>query len=129
MYLGVTAVVVVVSVYFGNRLLQMYVGTSYEVSPRIAGVIALSEGLATLTVLPRLFLVATGTTKSILKIWVVGVCCFVGMLMFPLIPLTRIVIAPGIAGGVIVLISSFILLKDAKRDSSFANSLTGDTSV
>ena len=129
LYLGVTAVVVVVSVYFGNRLLQMYVGTSYEVSPRIAGVIALSEGLATLTVLPRLFLVATGTTKSILKIWVVGVCCFVGILMFPLSPLTRIVIAPGIAGGVIVFISSFILLKNAKRDSSFANSLTGDTSV
>ena len=129
LYLGVTAVVVVVSVYFGNRLLQMYVGTSYEVSPRIAGVIALSEGLATLTVLPRLFLVATGTTKSILKIWVVGVCCFVGMLMFPLSPLTRIVFAPGIAGGVIVFISSFILLKNAKRDSSFANSVTGDTSV
>ena len=129
LYLGVTAVVVVVSIYFGNRLLQMYVGTSYEVSPRIAGVIALSEGLATLTVLPRLFLVATGTTKSILKIWVVGVCCFVGMLMFPLSPLTRIVIAPGIAGGVIVFISSFILLKNAKRDSSFASSLTGDTSV
>ena len=129
LYLGVTAVVVVVSICFGNRLLQMYVGTSYEVSPRIAGVIALSEGLATLTVLPRLFLVATGTTKSILKIWVVGVCCFVGMLMFPLSPLTRIVIAPGIAGGVIVFISSFILLKNAKRDSSFANSVTGDTSV
>ena len=129
LYLGVTALVVVVSICFGNQLLQMYVGTSYEVSPRIAGVIALSEGLATLTVLPRLFLVATGTTKSILKIWVVGVCCFVGMLMFPLSPLTRIVFAPGIAGGVIVFISSFILLKNAKRDSSFASSLTGDTSV
>lgn len=129
LYLAVTAVVVVVSICFGNRLLQMYVGTSYEVSPRSAGVIALSEGLATLTVLPRLFLVATGATKSILKIWVVGVCCFVGMLSFPVSPLTRIVIAPGIAGGVIVLISSIILLKNAKRDSSFAIFSTGDTSV
>ena len=107
----------------------MYVGTSYEVSPRIAGVIALSEGLATLTVLPRLFLVATGATKSILKIWVIGVGCFVGMLSFPVSPLIRIVIAPGIAGGIIVLISSIILLKNAKRGSSLANSVIGDTSA
>ena len=129
LYLGVIAVVVVVSICFGNRLLQIYVGSSYGVSPRIAGVIALSEGLATLTVLPRLFLVATGATKTILKIWVVGVCCFVGMLLFPLSPLTRIVIAPGIAGGVIVLISSIILLNNVKGDSSFANSSTGGTSA
>lgn len=129
LYLGVTAVVVVVSICFGNRLLQMYVGSSYEVSPRIAGVIALSEGLATLTVLPRLFFVATGATKSILKIWAVGVCCFVGMLSFPVSPLTRIVVAPGIAGAIIIFISSIILLKNARRDSSFANSVIGDTSA
>jgi hypothetical protein len=43
--------------------------------------------------------------------------------------LTRIVIAPGIAGGVIVLLSSIVLLKNLKLDSSFAISPTGDTSV
>ena len=117
LYIVATVVVVLASANFGKFLLHIYVGTSYDVSPRVAGAIALSEGLATLTVLPRLFLVATGATKSILKIWIVGVCCFVGVLVVPMSPLTRIVIAPGIAGGFIVLLSSLLILK---KDSSFA---------
>jgi hypothetical protein len=59
----------------------------------------------------------------------IGVFCFVGILVIPLSPLTRIVIAPGIAGGVIVLLSSIVLLKNLKPDSSFTISPTGDTSV
>jgi O-antigen/teichoic acid export membrane protein len=129
LYLGATILVVFVSVGFGNYLLHVYVGASYDVSPRVAGAIALSEGLATLTVLPRLFLVASGATTSILRIWMIGVFCFVGILVTPVSPLTRIVIAPGIAGGVIVLLSSIVLLKNLKLDSSFAISPTGDTSV
>jgi O-antigen/teichoic acid export membrane protein len=129
LYLGATVLVVLVSVGFGNYLLHVYVGTSYDVSPRVAGAIALSEGLATLTVLPRLFLVASGATTSILRIWMIGVFCFVGILVTPVNPLTRIVIAPGIAGGVIVLLSSVLLLKNVKSDSSFTISPTGDTSV
>jgi len=129
LYLGATVLVVLVSVGFGNYLLHVYVGTSYDVSPRVAGAIALSEGLATLTVLPRLFLVASGATTSILRIWMIGVFFFVGILVTPVSPLTRIVIAPGIAGGVIVLLSSIVLLKNLKPDSSFAISPTGDTSV
>jgi len=129
LYLGATVLVVLVSVGFGNYLLHVYVGTSYDVTPRVAGAIALSEGLATLTVLPRLFLVASGATTSILRIWMIGVFCFVGILVTPVSPLTRIVIAPGIAGGVIVLLSSIVLLKNLKLDSSFAISPTGDTSV
>jgi O-antigen/teichoic acid export membrane protein len=129
LYLGATILVVFVSVGFGNYLLHVYVGTSYDVSPGVAGAIALSEGLATLTVLPRLFLVASGATTSILRIWMIGVFCFVGILVTPVSPLTRIVIAPGIAGGVIVLLSSIVLLKNLKLDSSFAISPTGDTSV
>jgi O-antigen/teichoic acid export membrane protein len=129
LYLGATILVVFVSVGFGNYLLHVYVGASYDVSPRVAGAIALSEGLATLTVLPRLFLVASGATTSILRIWMIGVFFFVGILVTPVSPLTRIVIAPGIAGGVIVLLSSIVLLKNLKPDSSFAISPTGDTSV
>jgi O-antigen/teichoic acid export membrane protein len=129
LYLGATILVVFVSVGFGNYLLHVYVGASYDVSPRVAGAIALSEGLATLTVLPRLFLVASGATTSILRIWMIGVFFFVGILVTPVSPLTRIVIAPGIAGGVIVLLSSIVLLKNLKLDSSFAISPTGDTSV
>jgi hypothetical protein len=59
----------------------------------------------------------------------IGVFFFVGILVTPVSPLTRIVIAPGIAGGVIVLLSSIVLLKNLKLDSSFAISPTGDTSV
>lgn len=129
LYLGATVLVVLVSVGFGNLLLHIYVGISYDVSPRVAGAIALSEGLATLTVLPRLFLVASGATKTILRIWVLGVCCFVGVLVVPMSPLTRIVIAPGIAGGVIVILSSVLLLKNLKSDSSFTISPPGDTFV
>jgi O-antigen/teichoic acid export membrane protein len=129
LYLGATVLVVLVSVGFGNHLLHVYVGKSYDVSPRVAGAIALTEGLATLTVLPRLFLVASGATTLILRIWLIGVFCFVGILVIPVDPLTRIVIAPGIAGGVIVLISSIVLLKNLKVDSSVAISPTRDTSV
>jgi O-antigen/teichoic acid export membrane protein len=129
LYLGATILVVFVSVGFGNYLLHVYVGMSYDVTPRVAGAIALSEGLATLTVLPRLFLVASGATTSILRIWMIGVFFFVGILVTPVSPLTKIVIAPGIAGGVIVLLSSIVLLKNLKPDSSFAISPTGDTSV
>ena len=129
LYFAATALVVFVSIGFGNLLLHVYVGASYDVSPRVAGAIALSEGLATLTVLPRLFLVASGATASILRIWIIGVFCFVAILVTPVNPLTRIVIAPGIAGGVIVLLSSIILLKNLESDSSFTISPTGDTSV
>jgi len=129
LYLGAAALVVIVSVGFGNPLLHFYLGTTYDVSPRLAGAIALSQGLATLGVLPRLFLVASGATTSILRIWLIGLFCFMGILATPVNPLTRIVIAPGIAGGVIVLLSSIVLFKNIKADSSFAISPTGDTSV
>lgn len=129
LYFAVTAGVVVFSICFGNRLLQLYVGTSYNLSPYIAGAIALSQGLATLAVLPRLFLVALGATKGTLQIWIIGLGCFAGTLAVPVRPLIRIVVAPGIAGGVIVILGSLLLLKKLRAGSSFANSVIGDTSA
>ena len=106
LYLCATFVVVIVSFFFGQWLLHFYIGGTYNLSPRIAAAIALSEGIATLTVLPRLFLVASGASSVILKIWVIGTCCFFCTMVIPIDPLTKIVFAPGLAGGIILIIGS-----------------------
>lgn len=106
------------TIIFGDLLLRIYVGSAYNISAPIAGVIAISEGIATLTVLPRLFLVASGESKSILRIWVLGICCFVVTLIIPVSPMHRIIFAPGIAGGIIVLTSSVLLWHKCVRSSN-----------
>jgi hypothetical protein len=115
LYFAAISVVVVIAIVCGQALLHAYVGKAYAVSPQIAGAIALSEGIGTLTVLPRFFLVASGATTMLLKIWIIGICSFFVVLVIPISPLTRIVLAPGLSGGVIVVCSSIYIWLSLKR--------------
>lgn len=99
----------------GNKLLNLYIGDQYSLSTMQILVIAVSEGLATMTVLPRIFLLALGKTESITKIWSYGAAIFLLVLFLPLEPLFRISIAPGTAGIAIIAVSSFKIRNEIKK--------------
>lgn len=97
--------------YFGlGYVIGWYVGGGYSLSAAACFSITLAEGLATVTALPRALLVALGESRLVTPIWVAGLFVFTGTLfVWPLEPLARLVLAPGLASLTILIASTVVI--------------------
>ena len=102
LYIVVVSAVTVVIGLAGQELLRLYIGLNYRISVLHSVFIAISAGLSTLTVLPRLFLIVLDRSFSIFKIWFYGMLIFLLVLLVPFAsPEVRMAIAPGFAAFLI----------------------------
>jgi O-antigen/teichoic acid export membrane protein len=103
--------VAVVVVSFGallglRRLIGLYAGGKYSLSSGTCLGVSAAEGLATVGALPRALLVALGQARRVTPTWVAGLMAFGGVLILPVSALTRLVVAPGTAALVILVLST-----------------------
>ena len=114
MYCFALLLVVLVTALAGSNLIEIYVGSKYELNTLLLVGIAISEGFATITVLPKIFLLAINRATLISRYWSIGTVIFIGLLLCPIDPITKIVISPGISGLFIFGASSLIIASETK---------------
>lgn len=106
-YYLVFVAVLAVGSYFGlSFAIGTYIGNEYSLTPLACSGIAIAEGLATVTALPRALLVAMGETRVVTPIWLAGLAAFAMALAAPIDPLQRLVLAPGVAALTILVTST-----------------------
>jgi O-antigen/teichoic acid export membrane protein len=95
----------------GPWVLKIYIGSTYAISNREFLLIAFGEGLATLTVIPKVFLIAINRDRKLFPIWISGVCVFI--LLFFEISDKRLsmLVVPIAAASVIVALATIIFFK------------------
>jgi hypothetical protein len=111
--IAITSIVVTVS---GAELLRIYLGAGFTLTKSNMILISISEGIATLIVLPRVFMVVIGQSKNILIIWVFGLFVFALTMFIPISSFMRIVLAPGISGLSIMLVSSLVFYTTTRTE-------------
>ena len=93
-YSVVTLAIVGGAAAIGPFAIRLYVGPDYTTNRAICASIAAGEALATLTVLPRIFLTAVGQARSMWHYWVIGLAAFLLIILTTTSPLFRMITAP-----------------------------------
>lgn len=99
-YLSAVAVIVIVSGLVGPWSVKVYVGHQFRIGHIESAGIAAAEAILALAVLPRIFLTAMAETKRMRSYSLVSCLIFFGVLLLPIDPLARMILAPLCAAGV-----------------------------
>jgi hypothetical protein len=96
-YGAVVAAVVLIMSLVGSIAVRLYITEAYSATRSQLFGIAMAETLATLTVLPRVFLVALGRASDMNIYWLFGLLIFAGTFFAPWEPIVRMIVAPLLA--------------------------------
>lgn len=107
-------VIVLGAAVVGPFAVRLYVGGEYSVSHFVCAGIACAEAIATMTVLPRIFLTATGRARGMTRLWALGVLVFGVVLLLPITPISRLILAP-LAASIVILFVAHLQLRTALR--------------
>jgi len=110
-YLSATLVISFSFYIVGPWALGVYVGDAYSITKAEFFLIAFGEGLATLTVVPKIFLIAIHRDRVLLPIWVLGIGIFLGLFVGIDNKQSSMLFVPIAAASTIVVLATVVFFK------------------
>jgi hypothetical protein len=114
------SMVVLAMTFAGQFALNIYLTDDHNSSRVELLGVAVAESIATLTVLPRIFLVSLGRASEMMVYWFLGLTFFGAALFIPCDPMARLIAAPLVASTFILVAGSVRLRKIVSTDSMLA---------